>query len=83
LAQTPARCRSDRRPQEARLRLYISSDIEGAAGIVDWQQVRGPGPEYELGRRLLAAEVNAAIDGAVAAGAEQVLVNDSHASRWR
>jgi len=60
------------------MRVYISSDIEGTAGIVDWQQVRPPGPAYELGCRLLRDEVNAAIDGAVDAGAEFVLVNDSH-----
>lgn len=60
------------------MKLFISSDIEGTAGIADWQQVRGPGSEYEIGRRLLTGEVNAAIDGAVAAGATEVLVNDSH-----
>jgi D-amino peptidase len=62
------------------VKIYISSDIEGTAGIVDWQQVRGPGPEYELGRRLLLDEVNAAIDGAAEAGADAFLVNDSHST---
>ena len=60
------------------MRVFISSDIEGTAGIVDWEQVRGPGAEYELGRRLLTDEVNAAIDGAVEAGATHLLVNDAH-----
>jgi D-amino peptidase len=60
--------------------VFISTDIEGTAGIVDWQQVRGPGTEYEIGRQLLTDEVNAAIDGAVAAGASHVLVNDSHST---
>jgi D-amino peptidase len=58
--------------------VFISADIEGTAGIVDWQQVRGPGREYEIGRQLLTDEVNAAIDGAVQAGADHVLVNDAH-----
>ncbi len=62
------------------MRVFISTDIEGTAGIVDWQQVRGPGTEYELGRRLLTDEVNAAIDGAVQAGAVHVLINDSHST---
>ena len=62
------------------MKVYISSDMEGTAGIVDWQQCVGPGAAYERGQRLLLAEVNAAIDGAVAAGAESVLVNDSHSS---
>lgn len=60
------------------MRVFISSDMEGTAGIVDWSQCRGPGAEYELGRRLLLAEVNAAIDGATDAGATDVLVNDAH-----
>ncbi len=60
------------------MRVFISTDIEGTAGIADWQQVVGAGAEYELGRRLLTDEVNAAIDGAVDGGAEHVLVNDAH-----
>jgi D-amino peptidase len=59
-------------------KVFISSDIEGCAGIVDWDQVLGAGPEYELGRRLLLGEVNAAIEGAVRVGADEVVVNDSH-----
>lgn len=59
------------------MKVYLSSDMEGTAGIVDWRQCR-PGPEYDHGRALLLAEVNAAIDGAVAAGATEILVNDSH-----
>jgi D-amino peptidase len=60
------------------LKVFISSDIEGTAGIVDWQQVIGPGVEYEMGRRLLLGEVNAAIDGAIEGGATEIVVNDSH-----
>jgi D-amino peptidase len=64
------------------MKVFISSDIEGAAGIVDWEQVRAPGAEYEIGRELLTAEVNAAIDGAVEAGASHILVNDSHRTMY-
>src|SRR4029077_3576640 len=52
--------------------------MEGVAGIVDWSQCRGPGQPYEEGRRLLLGEVNAAIDGALAGGATEVVCNDSH-----
>lgn len=62
------------------MKVYLSSDMEGTAGIVDWAQCVGPGAAYEHGRRLLLAEVNAAIDGALAAGAEAILVNDSHSA---
>jgi D-amino peptidase len=60
------------------VKVYISADMEGVAGIVDWSQCRAGGDDYEVGRALLLGEVNAAIEGAVAAGATQVLVNDSH-----
>src|SRR5205807_2898653 len=60
------------------MRIFVSSDIEGTAGVVDWGQVVPGEPEYELGRRLLLGEVNAAIEGALAGGATAVLVNDSH-----
>ena len=47
--------------------------MEGVAGIVDWSQCRGPGQPYEEGRRLLLGEVNAAIDGAMAGGATEIV----------
>jgi D-amino peptidase len=56
----------------------MSTDMEGTAGIVDWAQCVGDGPEAMAGRALLMAEVNAAIDGALAGGATEIVVNDSH-----
>ena len=52
--------------------------MEGVAGIVDWSQCRAPGQPYEEGRQLLLGEVNAGIDGAMAAGATEIVCNDSH-----
>jgi D-amino peptidase len=53
--------------------------MEGVAGIVDWSQCTPDDPvAYARGCELMLAEVNAAIDGAVAAGAEEIVVNDSH-----
>jgi D-amino peptidase len=60
------------------MKVYLSTDMEGTAGIVDWAQCVGDGPEAAAGRELLLAEVNAAIDGALAAGATDIVVNDSH-----
>jgi D-amino peptidase len=60
------------------VKVFISFDMEGVAGIVDWSQCRGPGQAYEEGRRLLLGEVNAAIDGALAGGATEIVCNDSH-----
>ena len=62
------------------MKLFLSSDMEGTAGVVDWDQCRGPGPEYQYYRRLLQDEVNAAISGALAAGVTEVVVNDSHST---
>jgi D-amino peptidase len=52
--------------------------MEGVAGIVEESQCRAPGVAYEEGRRLLLGEVNAAIEGALAAGATEFVCNDSH-----
>ena len=62
------------------MKIYISSDMEGTAGVVDWNQCVGPSTEYEHYRRLLQDEVNASIQGALDAGATKFLVNDSHSS---
>lgn len=62
------------------MKVYVSSDMEGTAGVVDWSQCLAPEPEYEYYRGLLQAEVNAAIEGAMSAGATTFLVNDSHSS---
>jgi D-amino peptidase len=60
------------------MKVFISSDMEGTAGVVDWSQCLLGEPEYDHYRTLLQAEVNAAIEGAQAAGATSFLVNDSH-----
>ena len=64
------------------MRVYISVDMEGVAGVAHEDQTDPVDPrhagEYNRFRRLMTAEANAAIEGALAAGAERVLVNDSH-----
>lgn len=63
------------------MKIYISCDLEGVAGIVDRiQGVPDGGVEYERGRRLMTEEVNAAIDGVLDAGPAEFVVNDSHAN---
>ena len=60
------------------MKILISTDIEGVAGVFHHEQVRAGNPEYERARLLMAREANAAIAGAFDAGATDVLVNDSH-----
>jgi D-amino peptidase len=62
------------------VKVYVSVDMEGVAGIVAWEQCLAGGDDYALGRELLMGEVNAAIEGCVAAGATGVLVNDAHSA---
>ena len=62
------------------MKVFISTDFEGVAGIVDWDQIMVGSHDYDMGRRLLLGELNAAIDGAIEAGATQFVVNDSHSS---
>jgi D-amino peptidase len=60
------------------MKILISVDIEGVAGVFHAQQVRAGNPEYERARRLMTEEANAAIAGAFEGGASEVWVNDSH-----
>lgn len=62
------------------MKVFLSSDMEGTAGVVDWEQCVGTGLEAVEGRKLLLNEVNAAIEGAVAGGASEIVVNDSHST---
>ena len=60
------------------MKVLIAVDIEGVAGIVHPEQTRPGNGEYERARRLMTAEANAAVRGALAGGATAVVVNDSH-----
>ena len=60
------------------MKIFISADIEGIAGVVTPQHGQPGNPEYERARRLMTEEVNAAIAGAFDGGATEVLVNDAH-----
>jgi D-amino peptidase len=60
------------------MRVHIISDMEGVSGIVRWQQTSGGDPMYEEGRKLYTEEINAAIRGASAAGATEIVVMDCH-----
>jgi D-amino peptidase len=60
------------------MRVLIMSDMEGVSGIVVWEQVNGGAPMYEEGRRLYTEEINAAVRGAKAAGANEIVAVDCH-----
>ncbi|MFL5955436.1 MAG: M55 family metallopeptidase [Gaiellaceae bacterium] len=60
------------------MKVFIVSDMEGVAGIVRWQQVTSGQAMYEEGRRLYTGEINAAVRGARAGGATEIVVMDCH-----
>ena len=60
------------------MKVHIISDMEGVAGIVKSEQVSGGEALYEEGRRLYTEEINAAVRGAKAAGATEIVVMDHH-----
>src|SRR5690242_6148498 len=60
------------------LRVYVSADMEGVAGVVSSDQLGPTSFEYERFRTFMTNEVLAAIEGARAAGATEFVVSDSH-----
>jgi len=61
------------------MKIYIMTDLEGVAGVVDFEsQTYDTGKYYEKAKELLTAEVNAAVEGAMRAGATEILVCDGH-----
>jgi len=62
------------------MRVLISVDMEGISGVVSRSHTNSGHPEHQRFRRLMTAEANAAIAGAVAGGATEIVVNDSHAN---
>jgi len=57
----------------------MMTDLEGVAGVLNFQEWTGPGkPYYELAREFLTLEVNAAVEGLFEGGATQILVMDAH-----
>ena len=60
------------------MRVHVISDMEGVSGIVKGPQTSGGAPLYEEGRRLYTEEINAAVRGAKAGGATEIVVMDCH-----
>jgi D-amino peptidase len=62
------------------MKVYISSDIEGTAGITNWNEAEKAHADYREFRALMTGEVMAAIEGAIEAGAKEVVLKDAHDS---
>ena len=62
------------------IKVFISVDMEGITGVVNWEDVSRSGKDYDYFRRIMTLETNAAVEGALAAGATEIVVRDSHGS---
>lgn len=62
------------------MKLYISADIEGVAGLTHWDEANKTKSDYEYFRNQMTKEVAAAFRGAVKAGFNDILVQDAHGS---
>ncbi len=60
------------------MKVYISVDIEGCSGVTHLEHTSEAGNDYQRARRLMTRETNAAIEGALSAGATEIVLNDGH-----
>ena len=60
------------------MNVFVSVDIEGISGVVHGDMMMPGQPEYDRGRKLMVGDANAAIEGAVQAGADRIVVADGH-----
>ena len=63
------------------MKIYVLADLEGTTGVVREEQTSADSPEYREACSLLTGDVNAAVEGAVQAGAGDIVVNDLHGAR--
>jgi D-amino peptidase len=62
------------------MKVYISADIEGITGITDWEEATKTHATYGEFRERMTDEVVAACEGAIEAGAKEILIKDAHSS---
>lgn len=62
------------------MKVFISADMEGTAGVTCWAETERDKPDYSEFQALMTAEVLAACDGALEAGATEIVIKDAHSS---
>ena len=60
------------------MKVFVSVDMEGVCGLVRWPDVSPKGIDFARNRSLMTADANAAVEGAFAAGATEVVVEENH-----
>ena len=66
--------------QDGGIKVLLLYDMEGMSGATKFQYTANKFPEYVEGRRMMTADVNAAIKGLTAGGASEIVVVDGHGS---
>ncbi|UCE41091.1 MAG: M55 family metallopeptidase [Candidatus Aminicenantes bacterium] len=66
---------------EVGLKVFISVDMEGIAGVISGSECSSRGPDYNYFREIMTEETNAAIEGALNSGATEILVRDGHGAK--
>jgi D-amino peptidase len=66
--------------QDALMKVFISADIEGVAGITHWDEAAKTHPDYQQFRQRMTTEVLAACEGAIRSGASEIYIKDAHGS---
>lgn len=67
--------------QDNEIKIFISVDMEGLAGVISGRECSSSGKDYNYFRRIMTLETNAAIEGALEAGATGIVVRDGHGSK--
>jgi D-amino peptidase len=62
------------------MKIYISADIEGVTGATHWNEATKKEADFEEFQEQMTAEVVAACEGALNAGATEIWVKDAHAT---
>ena len=60
------------------MKVFISADIEGVSGTTTWSEASKSSAGYREFQRQMTREVTAACEGALAAGATDILIKDAH-----
>ena len=63
------------------LKIMIGVDFEGITDVVIFDEIYNDHPFFERNSKQLTAEVNAVIDGALEAGATEIVVRDGQIGR--
>ncbi len=77
---TVALCAASAANDDGKVRIYIMTDMEGVTSIESFEMIQRDGPRFQECRKLLMDDVNAAIEGAFAGGADEVWVLDAHST---